>query len=169
MPQPPKRMRGAGLMAHHGAGERIAHIVSARGFDDGADGGVEAGVNRLVLGAGPGEREAVVLEAEAARGAVVRDGEERLQAGERALVDAVDQARQRAEQAAVGEEHHRQRRRERGGQRAFLDAEFVVEIVWIVDLDLAGDGGADLEFRHLRGMPDADRVDRAPWRHSQKQ
>ena len=51
----------------------------------------------------------------------MRHGEERLQAGERPLVDAVDQALQRAEQAAVGHEQHRQHRRQRRRQHALLD------------------------------------------------
>ena len=90
----------------------------------------------------------------------MRDGEERLQAGERALVDAGDQALERAEQAAVGDEQRRQQRRQRRRQHAFLDGQAVGKVLLVDDLDLARDAGADVEPLDLGRVADADGVDR---------
>ena len=53
----------------------------------------------------------------------MRHRKERLQVRERPLVDAADQALQRAEQATVGQEHHRQDRCQRRRQDALLDGQ----------------------------------------------
>ena len=100
------------------------------------------------------ERDPVVLQHQPARGAVVRHGEEGLQVGERALVDAADEALERAQQAAVGDEQHRQHRRQRRRQHALLDGQAVGELRLVHDLDLARDAGAHLEALDLRaGCP----------------
>ena len=54
------------------------------------------------------------------------DGEEGLEAAQGPGIDAADEAFQRAEQASVGDEHHRQNGREARGENAFLDAELIV-------------------------------------------
>ena len=90
----------------------------------------------------------------------MRHCEERLQLGERTLVDAVDEALQRAEQAAVGNEQNGKHRRERRRQHAFLHAQLVGEVRLVVDLKLAGNSGADLGAFDLGRVADADGVDR---------
>ena len=152
-------MRGRRLLAHHGAGQRVLDVAAAGLAHQRLERGVEAPVDRLVLGAGPGERDPIVLQHQAPRGRVVRHGKERLQARERPLVDAGDQALERAQQPAVGDEQRRQDRRQRRGQHAFLDGQAVGEVLLVDDLDLAGDAGADVEALDLCRVADADGID----------
>src|SRR5262249_46974124 len=119
---------------------------------------IEPAIDRLILGSGPKQSHLVVLEAKLARSAVVGDGKEGLQPGERPLVDPFDEALHGPDQAAVRHEHDGQHRRQRRRHDTLLNAHSGA-VLACRDVDLTGDAGADgIELR-ARRMADADRVD----------
>ena len=78
--------------------------------------------------------------------------------GQRTLIDAFDQALRGAEQPAACDEEHRQQRRERQGQHAFLQDHAAVEVAPVGQLDLPRDAGADGIADEFRRVTDADAV-----------
>ena len=155
-----QRMRGGRLLSHHRSRQRVLHVAAARLADQRLQRRVQSPVDRLVLRGRPADRDAIVLQHQPPRGAVVRHRKERLQSRERPLVDAGHQALQRPQQPTVGDEHHRQDRRQRRGQHALLDGQAVGQILLVDDLDLARHAGADIQPRHLLRIADADGIDR---------
>ena len=99
---------------------------------------------------------------------VVGDHEEGVEALQRALIDALDEALRGAEQPAAGDEEHRQERGERRRQHALLNEHAVVEPVAVVELDLAGDAGADGVAYEFRRVADADARSPSPCRQGQR-
>ena len=151
-------MRGRGLGAGRGAGERILDVAATDACRRLGERRVDPGIDRLLRHVRPFDLGAAVAEGDAPACVVVGYHEEGMKRLQRPVIDAPDQALRGAEQPTAGDEEDRQQRRERRWHHPFLDEHGMVEAVGIVKLDLAGDASADGIAIEFRRMADADGV-----------